>query len=172
MSEMTLPDCPEARAAVMAVGSVTTEGGSAEVRAKILHLEAEMKQMPDQIELPVVHHFAPGVYAREMHLPKGCIATGKIHKHAHLNIISRGRITVVTEFGNEVIDATQGPVTFTSRPGSKRAVYVDEDTIWTTIHPTDETDLAKIEDEVIAKSYDELALVAPDEPLKIQGETP
>jgi hypothetical protein len=34
-------------------------------------------------------------------------------------------------------------------------VYVLEDTVWTTYHPTEETDLGKIEDHVIAKSYDE-----------------
>lgn len=166
-----LPECLEAREAILSLNPVTTEGGDALVRAKILHMEGEMKKY-EQMDLPVKHHFAPGNYAREIFLPKGCVVTGKIHKHAHLNIISKGKVSVVTEFGPMVIDATNGPVTFTSQPGTKRALYVDEDTVWTTIHPTNETDLAKIEDEIIAKSYDELALSAPSEPLKIEGDAP
>jgi hypothetical protein len=172
MDEFNLPECPEAREAVLSISPVTREGGDATVRAKILHMEQEMKKLPDQIDLPLKHFFAPGVYAREIFLPKGSVVTGKIHKHAHLNIISRGKVSVVTEFGPMVIDATVRPYTFTSQAGTKRALYVDEDAIWTTIHLTNETDLTKIEDEIIAPTYDDLALPAPDEQLKIEGETP
>jgi hypothetical protein len=42
-----------------------------------------------------------------------------------------------------------------SPPGCKRAVATLSDTVWTTIHVTDLTDLAAIEDYVIAKSYAE-----------------
>jgi ABC-type hemin transport system ATPase subunit len=27
------------------------------------------------------HHFADGIYAREMHIPKGHVIVGKIHRH-------------------------------------------------------------------------------------------
>lgn len=43
---------------------------------------------------------------------------------------------------------------FTSTPGTKRAVWPLEDSLWTTCHVTEETDLEKIEDHVIAKSYE------------------
>jgi hypothetical protein len=39
------------------------------------------------------------MYAREILLPAETFIVGKIHKHAHLNIVTRGRCTVVTEFG-------------------------------------------------------------------------
>jgi hypothetical protein len=42
-----------------------------------------------------------------------------------------------------------------SEPGTKRAVYAETDVVWTTIHPTEETDLEKIEEEVIAKTFQE-----------------
>lgn len=102
---------------------------------------------------PVRHIFAPGAYAREMTIPAGTVIIGKIHKHAHLNIISKGRGRVVTEFGPMEIEA---PHTFVSEPGTKRVVHALEEMVWTTVHITDETDLAKIEDHVIAKDYDEL----------------
>lgn len=121
-------------------------------RAQILRLEEEMRQF-EQIDLPLHHNFAPGTYARTCILPKGALIVGKIHKHAHQNIVSFGRVTVVTEFGRMEIN---GPHVFTSQPGTKRALYVHEETMWTTIHLTDETDLAKIEEEIIAKNYDAL----------------
>jgi hypothetical protein len=126
-----------------------------------------MMDMP-QVECPVKHWFAPGVYGREILLRKDSVVVGKIHNHAHLNIISRGKCSVMTEFGPMVIDATNEPVTFTSKPGTKRVVVALEDTVWTTIHlnPTDETDLEKLENEIIAKSYD--ALLSNNEALKIE----
>lgn len=103
--------------------------------------------------MPLQHTFAPGAYGRTILLPKGAVVVGKIHKHAHLNIVSKGRVSVVTEFGRMDII---GPHVFTSQPGTKRALVVHEECIWTTVHLTDETDLSKIEDEIIAKTYDEL----------------
>ena len=92
------------------------------------------------------------MYAREILIPAGYVIVGKIHRHAHVNTISKGKAAVATEFGMETIEA---PHTFVSKPGTKRAVLALEDTIWTTYHPTDETDLDKIEDDIIAVSFDE-----------------
>lgn len=104
-------------------------------------------------DCPVKHIFAPGAYAREIRLPKGSFVIGKIHKHAHLNFITKGRVRVLTESGPVEMEA---PYTFVSEVGTKRMVYAVEETIWTTVHVTDETDLDKIEDYVIAKDYDEM----------------
>lgn len=103
-------------------------------------------------EMPLKHYFTEGAYARELTMPAGSMVVGKIHKHAHLNFITKGKVAVVTEFGKEVFTA---PYTFISQPGTKRVVYILEDTVWTTVHVTTETDLEKIEDYVIAKSFDE-----------------
>ena len=130
-------------------------GGLGPSRETVLRFEAALKPLP-QVQCPLKHTFAPGMYAREILLPADTFIVGKIHKHAHLNIVTRGRCIVVTEFGTREIDASNGPVTFTSEAGAKRALYVQEETIWTTIHQTNSTDLAEIEREIIAPSYDEL----------------
>ncbi len=135
-------------------------------RETILGFEAELKKH-EGVDLPLKHTFAPGTYAREIFLPKGVIVVGKIHKHAHLNIISRGHVVVVTEFGLKEIDARESPVTFTSDAGSKRALYCYEDTIWTTIHTVQSTDLAEIEREIIAPDYHELDAFLARECLKL-----
>lgn len=125
-------------------------------REKILRLEAQMLSQP-QVELETIHHFAPGVYARELRIPAGVILTGKIHRTEHLNIVSQGRITVFTEDGGkkEIV----APCTLVSKPGTKRVGYAHEDTVWTCIHPTNETDLDALEAALIAPDY--AALQAP-----------
>lgn len=125
-------------------------------RSSILRLEAALLGLPRSLtaaDFVTRHHFAEGSYAREIELPADSIVVGKIHRHAHVNVISRGRCLVCTEDGVEELVA---PLTFVSKPGTKRAVLALEDTTWTTIHVTEETDLAAIEAQVIAPSYEAL----------------
>lgn len=135
------------------------------IRDKIDRLETEMFKAP-QVVIETTHHFAKGLYAREIFIPKGVLLTGKIHKHEHLNIVSKGSIAVLTEGGIKRVDA---PFTMVSLPGTKRVGYALEDTIWTTIHATSETDLAKLETDLIAKSHDDPVLTA-NEILILKGE--
>lgn len=119
---------------------------------KLQKLETEMLKH-EQVDIKITHYFAPGVYAREMFLPAGVMLTGKIHRHAHMNIMSQGDVTIVMEDGRKRV---QAPFSFVSAPGTKRAFYAHADTVWTTIHPTNETDLEKLEAEIIAASFDDL----------------
>ena len=129
-------------------------------RERILDLQAAIEQMPDAMDDMEMesefnqHHFAPGMYARTMFIPAGMCVVGKIHKEAHLNVITRGVIKVVTEFGEDVLT---GPTTFTSLPGTKRAVYAVEDTEWITIHhnPDNLTDIRALEALLIAPSFED-----------------
>lgn len=125
-----------------------------QIRERIARLEAVIAEMP-QMDFRLKHTFTTGVYVREIFLPKGAVLVGKIHRHDHANFISYGDVTVLTKDGRQRL---KGPCTLVSTAGTKRAVYVHEDTVWTTIHanPTNETDLAKIEDFVICKDYEEL----------------
>lgn len=139
------------------------------IREKILRLQDEMlKAVDHHVDCPVRHIFAPGLYAREMFIPKGTVIVGKIHKHAHVNTISKGKCSVMTEFGPREIEA---PHTFVSDVGTKRVVVALEDVIWTTYHPSNETDLTKLEDEIIAKSYDEIGLLeSARDTLQVKGD--
>lgn len=124
------------------------------LRDKVLRLEEALRARTDT-HLPedVHHHFAPGVYMRELRIPKGAVLTGKIHRTAHLNILAKGEISVLTEHGVQRLVA---PVVISSSPGIKRAGYAHEDTVWITVHPTHETDLEKLEAELIAPSFEAL----------------
>ena len=116
----------------------------------IQNLAEHMLSLP-QMEAPVKHHFSKGVYAREIFMPKGMVIVGKIHKTRHLNIVSQGKCTVITTARRLEVEA---PFTFESVEGEQKVVIMHEDTVWTTIHLTNETDLAKIEQECIAETYD------------------
>lgn len=134
-------------------------------RGVVAAIEAgEVESVIDQCV--VTHHFSPidetygcCTYAREMFIPKGTLIVGKIHRHQHLNFIQQGKVSVATEFGVKYLEA---PCTFVSEVGLKRVVIAEEDTIWVTVHLTkynNEEDLNKIEDEVIAPTYEELGMI-------------
>lgn len=102
---------------------------------------------------PLVHTFADGLYIRQMTAPKGMLNVSKLHKTNHPYFILEGEFSVLTETGIKRIKA---PYTGITKAGTKRIVYFHEETIWITVHATEETDLEKIEDELIAKTYEEL----------------
>lgn len=125
-------------------------------RRNVLAIEETIKQLP-QIDPPLEHGFAPGVYARKMFIKAGVALTGKIHKYAHWNVLLRGRIVIITETGTKEMVA---PAMFVSPPGTKRAGYALEDTEWVTIHPTNETDIETIEKQIAVDTYEELAALS------------
>lgn len=129
--------------------------GNLQIRRDIQDYENAIKRSLTPIDIEIKHYFAKGLYAREAYIPKGVCCTGKIHRHSHINIISKGVILVVTESGKQRIEA---PFTMVSEPGTKRAGYALEDTIWTTIHATKEgmTDLDELERYLITDSYEGL----------------
>jgi len=129
-----------------------------DIRAKIMAFEQIIRKTPgaiigDSEAMPLTHKFAEGVYVREIFIPKGYVLTGKIHKHSHPNFLMKGEVIVVTEQGGQ--EHLKAPLSIISQPGTKRAIMALEDTVWITVHVTNETDLEKIEDYVIAKSFEE-----------------
>ena len=122
------------------------------MRGKIERLEGMMKQVDAKVEIKPVHRFAKGLYAREIFIPKGTMLTGKIHKQEHLNIVAQGEISVLTDAGPQRIKA---PCTIVSSPGTKRVGYAHEDTVWITVHATDETDVERIDAELVVDTYEE-----------------
>ena len=123
----------------------------------VLALERELGKMP-QAELPLRHFFiktpksVTGGYARELTIPQGVALVGRVHKHPCINIVSQGEISVTTDQGVKRIKA---PFTFVSPAGTKRAGYAHEETVWTTFHLTDETDVDKVEDELGTLTHEE-----------------
>ena len=102
---------------------------------------------------PLEHNFVDGAYVRKITMPKGMLIVSKLHKITHPYFIMRGDVTVLTEQGLVRIKAPYAGIT---KAGTKRVLFCHEETEWITVHVTKETDLEKIEAEVIAKDYSEL----------------
>ena len=111
---------------------------------QIERLENLILQGP-QVDTPTKHYFAPGLYAREIFIPAGTVLTGARHKTEHLCLFV-GDITVWTEGG--MVRLT-GHHTLTSQPGAKRVGYAHSDTWCTGFFPTDKTDIAELERELV-----------------------
>ena len=95
------------------------------------------------------------MYCRELFIPEGTTVVGKIHKHSHITILAEGKSAIVSQDGEEILEA---PYVFVSTIGAKRAVHAITDCTWITVHlnPSNTQDITQIEDEHIAKSYNEL----------------
>jgi mannose-6-phosphate isomerase-like protein (cupin superfamily) len=122
---------------------------SSPTRDQIDRLQSEMVKMP-QVELQTEHYFVPGMYCRRVFRPAGTLIVGKVHKHPHFFLCAKGEIIAWTENGMKKLQA--GDVV-ECKPGTKRVTLATQDSIGVTIHKTEETELEKIE----------LELVEPDE---------
>jgi hypothetical protein len=120
-----------------------------ELRGKIHAFEDFLKTMP-QIQIPVEHFFTPGIYVREVYIPKDTYMTGSIYKGEHVHIISKGRVIIATEDGQREIVA---PCTFIAKAGMKRAGYALEDTVWAAVFHTDKTDPDEIMRDMTTENY-------------------
>jgi hypothetical protein len=134
--------------------------GEVSTRSNILALEGAMKDLPDYNDgdglCRITHYHAPGLYGREMWMPEGYLITGKIHKTEHICILSQGKVTV-SGGGNSV--TYEAPATIISKVGAKRAIYAHEESVWTNFHATELDDPEEIEEEIIAKDFEELDLM-------------
>jgi hypothetical protein len=103
-----------------------------------------------------------------MRIPKGAYLVGKEHKTRHLNILATGKMTVWTVHGRIDICADKGPVIYESPAGAKKVGYAHEDSVWLTVHPTDEVDQDRLEFQLI-KSEEQLPLFPELETLYLGG---
>lgn len=113
---------------------------------RLERLQSAMEIEP-QVDCPIRHHFAPGIYAREINIRQGTAVVGAVHRTRNMISVSKGRLIVASEKGPREVCAGE---TFICEPGQKNAVLAMEDSRWTNYHhnPDDETDL-----NVLAKRY-------------------
>lgn len=115
---------------------------------KVEALESHMLDHP-QVDCPVVHHFGPGIYVREVHLPKGALALGHAQRFEHLNIMLKGKVAMPSPDGG--LKILEAPSIFVGQPGRKFG-YILEDVVWQNVYATNETDIDKLEEMFLDKS--------------------
>jgi hypothetical protein len=110
------------------------------------------RQHPGWVKFDNLHLFCPGVYARSVFMPKDTVLTSHIHKTKHFFLVSKGSCTVIDSHGQEQL--LVAPYLGVTVPGTKRALRIHEDCIWTTFHATNLTDVEAIEREILAESFE------------------
>ena len=85
-----------------------------------------------QVEFPLEHFFADGVYGRRIFVPAGSTVITAVHKKEHITIALKGHSVVVDEVGDrrDIV----APAVFITTPGTQRAVYAITDVEWVTVH--------------------------------------
>jgi quercetin dioxygenase-like cupin family protein len=98
-------------------------------------------------ESVIKHFFSDGVYAKQMHLPKGHGAITHQHKYSHLSILAKGTVIVTCDGEQTTYTA---PTCIEIKAGVNHGIYAIEDSDWFCVHATEETDVEKV-DEVLIK---------------------
>lgn len=93
------------------------------------------------------HVFTPGLYIRGCRIPKDTLLVTEIHRTTHPFVVTEGIVHVWTE--NEGAVRIEAPYHGITTPGTRRVIFTETDTVWTTYHVTEETDVEKIGAEIL-----------------------
>ena len=102
-------------------------------------------------DCPLTHRFSTGVCIREIVMPRGSLIVGHEHTTAHFNIISKGSCILI-DLDTQERKKLVAPITFESKSGIRKVLYIVEDTTWSTVHVTEETDIGVLESTLVKQS--------------------
>tara|TARA_R110000822_G_scaffold260530_2_gene385408 strand:+ start:5 stop:478 length:474 start_codon:yes stop_codon:yes gene_type:complete len=136
-----------------------------ELRNNIVDFQESLKSLPEDVvffndtdNCPVTNTFADGMHIRQIEIPKGIVAIGKIHLHEHVSFLLKGKMIILDEEnGRKTIEA---PMTIISQPGIKRVVYAIEDCVFTNVfaNPSNEKNIEELEKNNVVNTYKEYDL--------------
>lgn len=89
----------------------------------------------EQVDCEVTHRFAPGVYMREIFMPAGTVVLGHKHLTMHHNVVLSGSAWVVIDGVSQYL---QAPLCFVSEAGVRKALLIEKDMRFMTVHPIDQ----------------------------------
>jgi hypothetical protein len=101
---------------------------------------------------PLKHTIVGGLYIREIFMPKGQLISTGIHKKEHPYFILQGDVSVLTDQGIKRVKAPYHDIT---KPGTKRLIYIHEDTTWITVHATEKESVEEILEDILAKDFND-----------------
>ena len=122
-------------------------------RAVLAAIDDDLFAAPaeSRIEFTNLHDFAPGMYARSIFMPAGALLTSRIHKTHHFFVVSMGACTVIDSHGGKTF--IEAPYMGRTLAGTKRALHIHTDTVWTTFHPTKFATVEECEAELFADDW-------------------
>jgi hypothetical protein len=104
----------------------------------------------EPVDLPLNHIFTRGtpgacggMYTREIFMPAGAWVVSHIHRTAHPFVVLSGMALVWTQ--EKGVETLTGGYLGITTPGTRRILYIVQDTVWATFHATDMQDVKAIE---------------------------
>jgi quercetin dioxygenase-like cupin family protein len=101
-----------------------------------------------EIDLKIRHHFWPGGYAKEMHLPTDHYAVSHRHEYDHVSMLAAGRARVDVDGESTEYVA---PAFIMIRAHAEHTITALDDVTWFCMHATDVTDPEHIDKVLIEK---------------------
>ena len=100
-------------------------------RNKVAYITHHFSKL-EQTDCPLKHIFEPGVYIRELRIPKGTLFTGREHLLGHECQLLEGSVIMIAPDGRYRFDAYSSIHT---KPGYHAVAAALEDCVARTIHP-------------------------------------
>jgi quercetin dioxygenase-like cupin family protein len=116
------------------------------IQDKIQEIKRLSADLP-MVVMPTQHFLVDGMYARQIMIPAGTAFVGRRHKKFHYFLVLRGGAWVTGE--DDKPHNLQPGMLLMCAPGSQRVGVTYADTIFVTVHRTDETMLKNIEDDCV-----------------------
>lgn len=119
---------------------------------KVKALQVEVSKLP-QYEPATKHYFHGGMYCREVFRHADVLVVGAVHKKEHFYLIVSGTVAITTDDG---VQEVTGPHLFSSKPGTKRAVYAMTDALCMTFHAIEAKTVEEAEAELVEAEPDNM----------------
>ena len=117
-----------------------------EVQSSIQKLKILARDLP-QVVMPTQHFLVDGMYARQIRIPAHTAFVGRKHKKFHYFICAAGGAWVTNSSGKPV--HIRPGMLLMCGPGAQRVGVTYDDTIFITVHQTEESQLKNIEDDCV-----------------------
>lgn len=100
-------------------------------------------------DIGIEHHFLPHLYCKLSKIPKGMHLVQHVHAYDHASHLVEGRALLSADEGKNW-ESIEAPRTLLIKAGVAHQVLSLEDCLWYCVHVTDETDIEKIDETLIA----------------------
>jgi len=118
---------------------------------KVDRLYLALAASNDIRDIETKHLVSPGLYTRTAIVPAGTLLISKTHLKEHQYVMSRGKIHMIDDLGE--VKTLTGANIGRSKAGTRRVVYVEEEVVFTTAHPTTQTEIPLIEAELYGEDW-------------------
>ena len=96
----------------------------------------------DSLGVEITHHWAAGLYSKEMRVPAGVMIGKHVHDYDHFSALMSGTATIEID---GVSEEREAPALLLVKAGKLHVITAVTDVVWHCIHSTTETDSRKVD---------------------------